>query len=357
MTGVFWHWAGFGVIAVGLAFGVRFGLDRKVDEERRGPLEACEKLLRRLRAQGLDEENLRLFVAKFAGRHWEEFFEAQFGFEAKLAARAVLLRGGAAGPREKFAAWREPLLSAIDRVEAARRTARERKLLAAVERARLLAEGAAQDEADRQAKATAEAMLHEANRLRQAEANRTVQPVGVAHLASGVSHHEFAFDTAPRRADPFGRLVGLFVGPHVRVALAAVLLAACGAWAHQNGLVPGAEAQAQIQAAVESQDLSGLEQAAPLDPTRATTPLRVEGIPEPLTAWADSFNVGLAGLLLLASLLFRGNLMSVLVLLGAGVAVAGHHLGIRTVEPVSAHHVALALGSVIALIGYRTGMR
>jgi hypothetical protein len=356
MTGVLWHWAGFGAVAVGLAFGVRFSLDRKVDEERRGPLEACEKLLRRLRAQGLDEENLRLFVAKFAGQHWEEFFEALFGFEAKLSARALLLRGGAAGPREKFAAWREPLLGAIDRVESARKAARERKLLAAVERARLLAEGAAQDEADWQAKATAEAMLYEANRLRQAEANRVAQPVGVAQLVSGVSHSEFAFEPTSR-PDPIGWLVRLFVGSHVRVLLAAALLTACGVWAHQNGLIPGAEAQAKLQAAVESQDLSGLEQAAPLDQSRVTTPLRVEGVPEPLTAWADSFNVGLAGLLLLVSLLFRGNQMSVLVLLGAGVAVAGHHLGIRTVEPVSAHHVALALGSVITLVGYRTGMR
>src|SRR5262249_47038804 len=70
MLGVFWMWAGFGLIGLGLAFAVRFGLDRPADEQRKAPLDACERLLRRLRMQALDEEELRQFVAKFAGRHW-----------------------------------------------------------------------------------------------------------------------------------------------------------------------------------------------------------------------------------------------------------------------------------------------
>ena len=102
---MFWIWVGFGLIGVGLAFALRYGArPRGWTRERRRPLDGCERLLRRLRLQGLDEEELRQFVAKFAGRDWEEFFEALFGYEAKLAARAVLLRGGSAGAREKHAA-------------------------------------------------------------------------------------------------------------------------------------------------------------------------------------------------------------------------------------------------------------
>ena len=111
----------------------------------------------------------------------------------------------------------------------------------------------------------------------------------------------------------------------------------------------------RVQAAVEANDLSGLEGTAALDRARATSPLRIEGVPERMIAWMDSFNVGIAGLLLLGSLCFRGNTMSVLVLVGAGVAIAGHHLGIRTVEPVSNYHIALLLGLVIVLVGYRCG--
>src|SRR5207249_7914946 len=124
--------------------------------------------LRRMRMHGLDEEELRQFVAKFAGRNWEEFFEALFGYEAKIAARAVLFRGGAAGAREKHAAWREPLVAWLERAEKLRKEARQRKLLAEVERANLLAAGASVQTAEDQAKAAADAMVRAADEVRDA---------------------------------------------------------------------------------------------------------------------------------------------------------------------------------------------
>ena len=364
MFGVFWFWVGFGLAGLGLAFAVRYGLDRRVENERRAPVEACEKLLRRLRMRGLDEEDLRQFVAKFAGRNWEGFFEALFGFEAKMAARTVLLRGGSAGTRERHAAWREPLLYLIERTEKTRKEARERTMLQAVEQARLVASGFAQQEAASKATATAEAMVKEAEKIRKAESERArigrgpntgSAPATVGNLVRGSSNPDFVFE--PGRANPLGRLVGLVVGSHVRAVLAAVLLAACGLWGHQNGLLPGAEVQAQATQAVQTKDLSGLEDAVPLDANRATKPLTVEGVPEVFTVWADSFNLGAAGLLLLLSLFRRGNAMAVFVLLGAAVAVVGHRFGIRTVEPLRDYHVALMLGSVLALVGFRMGTR
>jgi serine/threonine protein kinase len=364
LSGVFWIWAGFGLIGVGLAFGMKFWLDRKAADERQPPLDSCEKLLRRLRGQGLDEEDIRQFVAKFSGRHWEEFFESLFGFEAKMTARAMLLRGGAAGRREKYAAWREPILSAIDRIEEARKSARERKLLQSVEQARFQAEGLLREEAEQKAQAAADALVREADRVRRAEAERAwapygPQPAAVAPLVSGASHAEFVF--GPAKPDPVGQTIGFFVGPHVRAILAAVLIAACGIWAYQNAMFPGAELQAQAQSALEANDLSkvqvDLKEAKAWDSRGETQPLVIDGIAPQLTAWVDSFNVGLAGLLLLLSLLCRGNVMSLLVLLGAGLAVSGHHPGMQTVGPVQAHHVALLLGTMVALVGYRIGRR
>ncbi|HEX4612502.1 MAG TPA: serine/threonine-protein kinase, partial [Urbifossiella sp.] len=353
MSGVFWHWAGAGAVAVGLALGLRRWLDRKADEQRAGPLRGCERLLRQLRAQGLDEDEVRLFVARFAGRHWEEFFEAMFGYEGKLAARPVLLRGGAAGRREKYAAWREPVLALIDRAERARKEARERRLLQAVEQSRLQAEGLARAEAERKAAAAAEALVQEAARFRRAPVGSAA---GVQALVSGASHPEFEF--APTPPDPIGRVVGLFVGAPIRTALASALIAGCGLWAHQNGLLPGMETGRRAAAAIEAQDMGTLEQVATETATRvAVAPLHVEDVPAWMTGWADSWNVGLAGLLLLGSLCFRGNLMAVLVLTGAGLVVGGHHLGIRTVEPLHQSHVGLLLGTVVAFVGFRTGTR
>ena len=362
---VFWIWVGFGLIGVALAFILRYALDRAVLEERRHIIDSCERQLRRMRMHGLDEEELRQFVAKFAGRNWEEFFEALFGYETKLAARGVLLRGGAAGAREKHAAWREPLIAWMERAERTRTEARQRKLLLAVERANLLATGATAQAAENQAQAAADAMVRAAGEIQNAEKTARARPghttgqapASVRTLVQAAERpDDFAF-VPSKQHDPLGQFIGLFVGPHIRAVVAALLIAGCALWAHQNGLLPGAEIQAQATQAVEANDLSAIQSQAALDAARATKPLAIDGVPAPMTTWLDSFNVGLAGLMLLGSLFFRGNLMSVFVLIGAAVAVVGHQFGIRTVEPLRDYHVSLMLGTLLALVGYRLGTR
>jgi serine/threonine protein kinase len=357
MLGVLWIWAGFGLVGVGLALALRCGLDRAVERQRHGSLDGCEKLLRRLRAQGLDEGDLRQFVAKFAGRHWEEFFEALFGYEAKLTARAALLRGGSAGPRERHAGWRDVILAAIDRFEKSRQAARERTLLQAVEQARLQAAGLAEPAAKAKAAAAASAMVREAGKIRNAEAERarigqaqpSAPPANVAGLTAGSSNPDFAL--VPPPPNPATTAVGLFVGTHIRAAVAAVLIAAWGLWAYQNELIPGIASQTP-PVPLESIDPNAVTQAG-----RSTTPLVIDGVPPSITSWADSFNTVLAGLVLLVSLFYRGNLMGMFVLLGAIVAVAGHRFGVRPVPPLQDFHVALMLGSVLALVGFRAASR
>ncbi len=357
-------WVGFGLLGIGLAFALRYGVDRALAEERRAVLDGAERQLRQMRASGLGEEELRQFVVKFAGRDWEEFFEALFGYQAKLTARGVLLRGGAAGMREKHAGWREPLIVAMERIERTRKEARERAMLVVVERANLLAAGVTAEAAEEQAKATADAMVRGADEIRRAETARDAPgrhpgeaPANVRALVHAAEQpNAFAFVPTPAR-DPFGSLISLFVGPHVRAVAAALLLAASALWAHQNDLVPGAEIRVQATQAVESRDLMAFQQQAALDASRVTKPLTFAGVPAPFVAWVDGFNVGLAGLMLLASLFFRGNLMSVFVLIGAAIAIVGHQFGIRTVEPFRDYHVSLMLGSVLSLVGFRAGTR
>jgi multidrug efflux pump subunit AcrA (membrane-fusion protein) len=321
-------------------------------------------LLKRLRLQGLDEEDVRQFVAKFAGRNWEELFESLFGYEAKITARAILLRGGSAGIRDKHAAWREPLIGAMDRIEKARRETRERSLLQSIERAQLLAAGASAEAAENQARQAAEAMVQAAGRIREAELQRVrignsqhsgSNPVNVHAAVLTPEQNPFAFAPEPR--DPLGTFAGLIVGVHVRAVVASLLLAGCALWAHQNAIFSGAEIEVQATKAFESQDFSTLQETAARDLKKATRPLILPGIPSSATAWLDGWNAGFAGLLLLASLFSRGSCMAVLTLLGAAVAALGHRYGIRTVEPFRAEHVALMLGTVLALIGLRMGKR
>jgi len=363
MLKVFWIWLGFGLIGVGVAIALRLGVDRGVEAERRTPLDACERLLRRLRLQGLDEEELRQFVAKFSGRNWEELFEALFGYEAKMTARLFLLRSGSSGNREKHATWREPLIGAMERIEKARRESRERKLLQSIEQAQLIATGATPEAAEYQAKAAADAMVKAAGQVREAEEERVrvgsalYQNMIPVNVRAVLTPQQKPLEFVPTQHDPLGKFVGLLVGPQVRAALASILLAGCALWVYQNALFAGSEFKAQAAQVVESRDFTQLKKTAARDLKKPTSPLAIDGVPASATDWLDGWNAGFAGLLLFGSLFYRGNLMGMFVLLGAAVAALGNQYGIRTVEPFRAEHVALMLGSVLALIGLRVGTR
>jgi len=355
MLSLFWLWIGFSFLGAAAAFGLRLALDRAVESERADCLDDAQRLLRRMRLGGLGEEALQLFAAKYAGRHWEEFFEALFGYEAKIALRGLLLRGGNAGLREKHATWREPIVNLMTGIERGRTEARARQLLQAVERARLLAVGLDAAAASSQAHAAADTVIRQAEGVRRADAYREAGQYPGVHtsvmlpnlgqiLAAHQAQSPNAFGRRDARRDWPDRLADLLVGRHVRALAAGVLLAACVLWAAQNRHVFELSPQAN-GVAVEG------------DAGRGTEPLRLDGVPDEWTAWCDSANGGWAGVLLLASLFFRGNRLGALALVGAAVCALGHRWGIRTVEPIREYHVALLLGSAFTLVGFRLAKR
>jgi len=353
-------WLGFGIIGVGLAFAHRYTLDVMVSQQRRRPIEATYRLLRQLRSQGLDEEELRHFVAKYAGRDWEEFFEEFFGYEAKLAERNYLARGGFSGVREKYAAWRDPVIALLDRWERARREARERQLLREVEKARLLATGASAETAESRACAAAEAVVAVVGRVRDSERRRDGErvgeqpcpPVNVTHAIVDAAELSVPVQTV-RRAHSSGPIEWM-TGTPVRAVLAALLLSGCILWAYQNHTLPepGSGATTGV---FDSTEWRTLARATGEPLTRPSRPLQIAGIPSEYLRWVVGWNIGVAGVLLLASLFFRGSSMALLTLVGTAVVAVGHHHGIRAVEPLQAEHVSLLLGGVICLVGFRLG--
>ena len=80
---LFWIWLGLALLAIGIAVAFHAAFDRQAEAERREPLDQVEGMLRSLRLQGRDEDALRQFVCIYSGTHWEEFYEALFGYEAK----------------------------------------------------------------------------------------------------------------------------------------------------------------------------------------------------------------------------------------------------------------------------------
>ena len=81
-----WHWPWLVVLgaAVVAVLGFHLSVDLMLSKDRNTPLTQTEAMLKQMRLRGLDEKALRQFVCRFSGKDWEEFYEALFGYEAKL---------------------------------------------------------------------------------------------------------------------------------------------------------------------------------------------------------------------------------------------------------------------------------
>jgi hypothetical protein len=116
-------------LAAGVGLASYLLLDRRVARDRRPHVAAVEEMLKGMRLRGLEEQLLRQFVCRYSGAHWEAFYEALFGYDAKLQARARWGRDEKGAPRRRFGAWRDPFIRFIDERLARRRQAREAQQL------------------------------------------------------------------------------------------------------------------------------------------------------------------------------------------------------------------------------------
>ena len=105
---------GVTVVAVGLALSVHLRLDRQVAAQQRKPIRRVEEMLMDMRRRGVADDTLRQFVCEQAGNNWEPFYEAMFGYEAKLEARRRWGSDELGRMRPKHKAWRDTVVNWID---------------------------------------------------------------------------------------------------------------------------------------------------------------------------------------------------------------------------------------------------
>ncbi|SIO02645.1 Serine/threonine protein kinase [Singulisphaera sp. GP187] len=370
-------WVAFGVVATLIAIGFHRAYDKKLEAERREAVEKTEDMLKTMRLHGLDEDALRQFVCKYSGDRWEEFYETLFGYEAKLIARDRWGRAEQGRMRTRFGAWRDPIVRWIDAKQQSRREARERRLLKKIEEKGLEARGVNLMTARRQARRAAEAMVMMAAELKEAE--RLPHAVRGERLAIGQALRDAAAKPemvlnereqgliGPRTDGP----LNLILGPGPRFLAGALLLTGCLFWMHQNKLLTkekleeakvtaqqlSEKVQAVTNEAVKAQDVTVLKDAhksfteveLPKVPDR-TRPLSLPMIPQRFTAWFNSFNPGVAGLILLFSSLFRGVKIGLFALPGAAIAVFGPQF-LPGMHPAVAPGIGLLLGGLGAVFG------
>ena len=341
--------------AAGLAGAFYLLVDRRVAEERAGAVEEVEQMLRSMRLRGLDEERLREFVCKYGGDRWEEFYEALFGYEAKLQARARWGELTPGRPREKYAAWRDPVVAWVEARLRARREARERRVLQAAEQGGLQAQGVPAAEASARAGEAADALVAQAAAApawregQELPAVSDLLKLPAAAATPPVKPARLRRREARRR---LGEALYLVFGPRVRLLVGLVLVAGCAGWLYQNELVPGQEIKQAADEALNRQDVPDVTPLQNFDWFKETKPLSLPFVPAALTDVFASLNPGAAGLILVLSALLHGPRITLFGWAGAVLALAGPWLGVPALGPVTAHEVSMAAGALLAVPGF-----
>jgi hypothetical protein len=325
-----------------------------------------------MRRRGLDENALRQFVARYCGDHWEEFYEALFGYEAKLAARELWGRGERARRLAKHAAWRDPIIAWIQRKLNARRERRELQLLFDIEKKAHAAEGLEAAAAARKARKAAERMVDHASRLRETAASRwaatTVPGYGPRAAEEAQLFTGIVFPSGPEPANRgrwgsrrhesylsrrYGSPLDLLLGRGVRLVVGLLLLLGFAHWWNQNGGVQALRQASQLAAtredagATASKKISrSIEVIHYMDSgMQDRQPLRIAHVPQWLCNGAGSWRGALAGICLIISALGAGRLLGLTVLVAAAVIMFANQLNLPLTDqyPLAAAITGLAM--------------
>jgi hypothetical protein len=381
----FWVWFLFAVVGVGLAIALHMSWDKMTRDDRAEPLDRVREMLRSMRLKGLDEESLRQFVCKYGGLHWESFYEELFGYEDKLIARQRWGRGEQGKARPKHGAWRDTMIAWMESRLATRKQERERRVLEKIERARLKAEGLSNKDAQAKAEAAADAFVDKAAEVRSVAEQRSQQTMaptavsasapsgkpasvmaGAATVKQMTEIDQGAADRARarKRANASrGGVLGLMFGARTRFVLGVFLVGGCLLWINQNNLVhPETFKQWLTQSYEKARsggiknlgDLKAMGQSASgaVSTDKEVQPLKLALLPESVTSIFNGFSPGLAGLVLVASVVYPGVLLGVMLLPAAFVAVLAARMGLPGIGPISPQGMAMLIAGVLTVLGW-----
>ncbi len=371
-------WLFAAVASVMLAQAFYWTVDFLAAKDRETYLRHAEALVKKMRLRGLDENAIHQFVCKFSGKHWEEFFEALFGYEAKLKARVVW--GKERGKdRPKFGAWRDVVIAYVDHRVEARRHAKEARLLAKLEAKAMQSKGIEQKLAEKQARKNAERLVDNAATMKRESARlsettmapsvkATAAPPAMAmtSLAQSIMSdtpvaHGKEVDDHDRnyvKRSYYGRRYGsplqFTTGPFIRFIIALVLLAVFASWWNST---KGVDLRSSITEVVTSKQVDAVDIASQkkIDMnakviavearTGARAKLNIPMVPSVLTDPLEPFSFGVAGVLMLVGCFFRGQLFGIAMLVTAGIALLAYTTRLPVVagNPSIAYFAALVL--------------
>ncbi len=307
-----------------------FGIEKLLAKSRKPTVDQAQAILKQLRLRGGDEAILREAVADCSGTNWEEFYETLFGYDMMRAMRTRLQQNKRLGlkifrpRRDTFIdQWEQKLVDA--------RQQKDEKILSKAEKAEMVANGISDSEARKRAGAMAASMVDAASETRQ-----TMQDIAAGKLTdqAAVAKRQRIkqmlteartgkVSTREVRSRSLERMFSQLLGGKFRFACAAVMLLASGMWLQTNQRALESYWQQAKTTALSTVDTlknttldsKGLESATQAIST-ATEQAKTAIVKSELKNWKSVWGglvseknillVALAGLLMLASVLFYG---------------------------------------------------
>lgn len=304
-----------GILGSAAGFAYQFLLIAPARKRQFGALDAAERFVRNLRIDGADEEGVRMFAARYAGKDWQGIFESLFGYQALCKAREQLSGDPSFSGPTSSNSWRDKIVASLATKAQANKEARDHMRLAEIEQRGLQSEGLSAGDARDRAWQMAAAVMDNA---------KAVAPQNVdAEAAAQEKRDRMKAMLADARSGKYQKKrdklapLRFALGGQTRLLIGCILLALFAIWGNNHGLFDSLK-----EFDPGSDDVVGLregvtEKAAQTD---ATTQL--------LGVTTNAWSIGIAGLLLAMSAFVSGWRMSPFAAVATFLILFGPSFGI-----------------------------
>jgi serine/threonine protein kinase len=330
------------VLGAVLGAGYHFGVNAPLHASRQATLLDAEKFIRDLRIQGIDEERIRDFGARYSGRQWKPLFEAIFGYEAMLVARERLRADSVTKAIAGGRTMRDAVCGWLTRKTEQNRLARDHKRLAKLEEKGLQSEGMSAAEAKERAWQIASALIDSS----KVDTDYTLVPID-QKMEADKRRNRMKAMLADARSGKYSKKrdklapLRMALGPKMRLLAGCLLLLVFGLWIYRSP-----EARAAFDQIIGTTDVASLNANA-----LQSVKQQIQAADLPKLLGTHGFAVGIAGLMMAMSAFISGWRMSLFAIPAIVIAIVGPHLGIPDIGPVAAWAVSCAAAFLLMIPG------
>ncbi|MFK8112816.1 MAG: protein kinase [Rubripirellula sp.] len=339
-------------VIVGLFLGViagaayHFGLISPSQKKSGAVVQEAERFVRDLRIDGADEDGVRNFTARYAGKQWQGLYESLFGYDSLCKIREQLASDPSFSASTEAGSLRDKICAKLNAKAKATREERDHQQLAKIEQRGLQSEGVSAAEARDRAWQMAAAVMDNA---------KAVTPAAVdAEAAAEAKRESMKSMLADARSGKYKKerdklaSIKFVLGGQTRLLAGCLLLAVFAIWGNSNGLFDGLK-EIDIQN-IEETDLSGIVggTAGAAGEMNAETNM--------LGSNTSAWSIGVAGFLLVLSAFVSGWRMTPFAAFATVAILFGAQLGIPGVgELLKPWMVAALVGVAIYVPGVLFG--